>query len=250
MSFHGLPCWYELASPDPAGSCTFYTAVLGWDWTPVPMPGMTYHLAKTPSGNVAGMMAAEPGQPAAWTIYTAVTDCDATAAQAQALGARVIVPPADIPGTGRFAILIDPQGAAFALLQPLPMEDGSVGPAFAPALNGHGNWQDLATPDPAAALAFYGALFGWTVARSVPMGPDMTYHVIAHGTQDIGGIFANGSQTTWKPYFRLPSASAAVAQIAALGGTVLHGPNEVPGGDFTCDARDPQGVLVAFTGAA
>jgi predicted enzyme related to lactoylglutathione lyase len=47
--------------------------------------------------------------------YFQVADCDASAAKAAALGARLMIGPQDIPTTGRFAILTDPQGAIFAL---------------------------------------------------------------------------------------------------------------------------------------
>ncbi len=73
------------------------------------------------------MMAAEAGMPLAWTFYIAVEDTDALVAKAAELGAKVIVPPTDIPDTGRFSILIDPQGAALAVLQPLT---GGSGGAF------------------------------------------------------------------------------------------------------------------------
>ena len=138
MSHHGMPCWYELASSDTAAAQQFYAAVLGWSWTNSNTPGMEYLMASTATGMVAGMMKVEsPEQPVAWSFYTAVDDCDATAAKAQSLGAKLIVPPADIPGTGRFAVLIDPQGAGFAILQPLP---GGQGGAFDQKQTGHGNW--------------------------------------------------------------------------------------------------------------
>ena len=202
--FHGLPCWYELASTDCDPSQAFYSAVLGWTWTDSGMPGMTYMIAKADDVMVAGVMPAMPGQPVAWSIYFAVNDCDATVAQAAGLGAKVIVPPTDIPNTGRFAILLDPQGAAFAVLQPLPT-DGSGGQAFDQQKMGHGNWHDLVTSDPAAALEFYGTLFGWTISRSMQMGPDMTYHLIARAGLEIGGAFtAPGAPPFWTPYFGVP----------------------------------------------
>lgn len=246
--FHGLPCWYELASPDTAGAQGFYEKVLGWSWADSGTPGMTYVIASIGGTMVAGMMRTEPGQPAAWSVYFAVDDCDATVAKAEGLGAKVIVPPNDIPNTGRFAVLCDPQGAGFALLQPLP---GGSGGAFDQQKPGHGNWQELVTPDPKAALAFYGALFGWTESRAVPMGPEMTYHIIAREGQDIGGTCAlPGAAPQWKPYFAVVSAKGAVDAVVAAGGRVLHGPDEVPGGAFTLQIADAQGIPLALVGPA
>ena len=50
-----------------------------------------------------------------------MSDCDGSAALAENLGATLVMKPMDIPGTGRFAILRDPAGAAFAILKTLPM---------------------------------------------------------------------------------------------------------------------------------
>lgn len=248
MSSHGLPCWYELASDNVDAAKAFYAGLLGWSWTDSGMPGMTYLLASAGETMVAGLFKADPGMPAAWQTYFAVDNADTTAAEATALGATVIVPPTDIPGTGRFSVMIDPQGAAFAILQPSP--DGESG-AFDQQKMGHGNWHELVTADTGTALTFYGKLFGWTISRSMPMGPDSSYHIIARGGVDIGGCFAMaGAAPFWKPYFGTPSANAAKASVTALGGHVLHGPDEVPGGAFTLQITDPQGVTFALVGPA
>ncbi len=246
---HGLPCWYELSSRDTAAAKRFYAALFGWAWADMPMgPDAVYGIASLGSAHIAGLMPAVEGQPAGWSIYFAVTGCDATVAQAQGLGAQVLVPPTDIPGTGRFAVLVDPQGAGFALLQPLP---GDSGAAFDQAREGHGNWHELVTPDPQAALAFYGALFGWTETRAVPMGPEMTYHVFARDGVDIGGTCAiSGWAPAWKPYFGTGSTKKAIETVTDAGGKVLHGPDEVPGGAFTLQIADAEGLTLALVGPA
>ena len=71
----------------------------------------------------AGMLKLTPemgDMPPFWMPYFMVTDCDASAARAKQLGGRLHRPPADIPGTGRFAIVGDPQNAGFALFTPAP----------------------------------------------------------------------------------------------------------------------------------
>jgi predicted enzyme related to lactoylglutathione lyase len=52
-----------------------------------------------------------------WLVYFGSADVDADAEKAAETGATVVVPPMDIPGTGRFAVLVDPQGAAFAIFK-------------------------------------------------------------------------------------------------------------------------------------
>jgi predicted enzyme related to lactoylglutathione lyase len=56
------------------------------------------------------------GMPPAWISYVTVDDTDATAQQAEKLGGKVMMPPRDIPEVGRIAVLVDPQGAAIAII--------------------------------------------------------------------------------------------------------------------------------------
>lgn len=244
--FHGSPCWYELASPRPASVEAFYASLLGWSWAEAGAPGMPYRIASLQGVGVAGMMQARPGQPEGWSIYIAVDNCATCLDRAEDLGAEVCLGPTEIPGTGTIAALRDPQGAAFNILQPLP---GAQGSAFDQSRPGHGHWQDLVTPDPEAALEFYMALFGWTVPRSMAMGPGMTYHLIARQGQDIGGTFAPASPGAfWRPYFGVPSITAAAKSVTFAGGSVLRGPDPVPGGVFTLQVADPEGAAFALVG--
>ncbi len=248
QSLHGMPCWYELSASDLGGAKAFYGKVMDWAVADSGTPGMQYWIARAGDAMVAGMMKAENGQPLSWTIYFTVDNCDATAALAASLGATVIVPPADIPNTGRFAILIDPQGAGFGILQPLP---GGMGGAFDQQKPGHGNWHELIVPDPIKGLTFYSKLFGWSKSRTVEMGPDMTYHVFKLGDLDLGGSCTlPDAAPHWKPYFGITSAKAAIETVKAAKGKVLHGPDEVPGGAFTLQIEDTQGVRLALVGPA
>lgn len=242
MSHHGSPCWYELATPDLAAAHGFYNAVMGWQIADSGTPGMDYHVAKVGDTMVAGMMTTE-GQPTAWCIYFAVDSADTTFAAATAAGATGIVPPTDIPGTGRFAILLDPQGAGFAILQPAPGGQGS-----APGQGKAGTWNEIITSDPEAATKFYGDLFGWTVSNIMQMGA-ITYYILACNGTDIGDAFAMpGTPNQWKPYFAVASVKASAMAVTAAGGTVQRGPDQVPGGGYTVQIADPQGATLALFG--
>ena len=49
--------------------------------------------------------------------YVRVADCDASAERAKRLGAQIVVEPQDIPQVGRFAVLVDPTGAALGIIR-------------------------------------------------------------------------------------------------------------------------------------
>ncbi|MFN8159463.1 MAG: VOC family protein [Solirubrobacterales bacterium] len=113
--------WNELNTRDPEGARDFYGAALGWSSEDTePVEGMTYTEWHRGDGAlVAGMLDIRgrlPDEvPAHWLVYFAVADCDATVGRAKELGGTVAMEPMDLP-VGRFAVLVDPFGAHFAVI--------------------------------------------------------------------------------------------------------------------------------------
>ncbi len=122
---HGVPCWYELASADVGKSGAFLTALFGWTQKSKNAgTDAAYHEFFADEECVGGMLQMDErwqGAPAHYMTYFTVDDCDASVAQATALGGAVHVPPSDIPTVGRFSIVADPTGAMCALIK-LSME--------------------------------------------------------------------------------------------------------------------------------
>lgn len=119
----GALCWTELMTGDTTKAAKFYQSLAGWTSSAMPMPGMgEYTVFQRPDGqNAAGMMAFPPdmqGLPPHWMNYFQTADVDATTTKVTSLGGTVLVPPTPVPNVGRFAVYQDPQGAAFAVLQP------------------------------------------------------------------------------------------------------------------------------------
>jgi predicted enzyme related to lactoylglutathione lyase len=117
----GAFSWNELMTSDPEAALAFYTALLGWRTQKMPMPGGDYHVVKVGDVSVGGVMAipAEAkagGMPPNWGSYVTVADVDATARTAVELGGKVVHGPQDIPGVGRMAVIVDPQGAALSVI--------------------------------------------------------------------------------------------------------------------------------------
>jgi len=113
-------CWNELATRDTKKAGEFYSTVFGWTRDTQSFGPMEYTIFKNNERGNGGMFGITPemGQlPPHWLVYFAVDDCDAKVKQATELGAQVMKPADDIPGVGRFAILLDPQGAAFAFIK-------------------------------------------------------------------------------------------------------------------------------------
>lgn len=109
------------------------------------------------------------------------------------------------------------------------------------------SWSELMTSDPAAALEFYGELFGWH-ADPMPM-PEGDYHVLKVGDTAIGGIMqmpadpaANGMPPSWGCYVTVDDVDACAEKAVSLGGRVLMGPVDVPTVGRMAVIADPQGA--------
>jgi len=115
----GSFCWGQLNTSDTAKAEAYYKSLFGWGANTGSDGGMTYTEWQLNGTPIGGMMDLPPGAmaPSHWLAYFSVEDCNASAAKAQSLGAAVYVAPTDIPNTGRFAVLADPQGAVFAIFQ-------------------------------------------------------------------------------------------------------------------------------------
>jgi len=120
----GAFCWNELYTTDPRKAAEFYSGLFGWTRDARHMDFGEYVIFKNGNAQIGGMMqlAKEWGPvPPYWLVYFAVDDCDRTVEKAKGLGANAMMPPMDIENVGRFAVLTDPQRAAFAVIKLNPM---------------------------------------------------------------------------------------------------------------------------------
>jgi hypothetical protein len=121
---HGTFYWNELMTRDVEGAKKFYADTLGWSYDAMPMPGDsgTYWLATMdgePVGGILDISAPDFGQvPESWMAYIAVDDVDARVAKAVKAGAKLMKPVFDVPGVGRIAILLQPDGAGIGWMTP------------------------------------------------------------------------------------------------------------------------------------
>jgi hypothetical protein len=111
--------WNECCTRDAAAALAFYERVFGYTHETMTLdPQNPYYVLMKDGVARAGLMrVADPAAPPAWLPYVAVTDCDATAERARALGAQQLVAPRDIPDVGRFTVLMDPAGAVIAAIR-------------------------------------------------------------------------------------------------------------------------------------
>jgi predicted enzyme related to lactoylglutathione lyase len=248
--------WYELHTPDRAAAARFYEAVLKWTTQDSGDPNRKYsfvHVAETPIGGLLEKPAHTfaSGEKARWVGYLGVDNAHLFSKRVQEAAGVVHRPPEEIPGVGIFAVVGDPQGAIFTLFQPLP---GMTRPAQPePCTPGMPTWHELAATHWESEFDFYAGLFGWTKAHAVEMGPNAVYQIFAVGSEPIGGMMTlphAAQSAAWMFYFHVDNIEAAVDRVKQHGGTVLHGPAVVPGGQQVAQCLDTQGAAFGMFGPA
>jgi len=120
----GTLCWADLITTSQSAGAKFYSDLFGWKvefGDEDPAHGyMHIKAGEEFIGGVPPEKFMPPGVPPHWMLYIYVADCDAYFKKATDAGGRSHMAPTTMEGVGRFAIVADPQGAAFAIFQPLP----------------------------------------------------------------------------------------------------------------------------------
>jgi uncharacterized protein len=114
----GSLVWNEAAVDDPQAARSFYTAVFGFHFDEVEGAGgyTTFGIDDRPLGGLGGHQA---GSPKGWTACFSVTSTDAAVAAVEKGGGKTTMAAQDTP-YGRFAVVEDPWGAPFSVMQELP----------------------------------------------------------------------------------------------------------------------------------
>jgi predicted enzyme related to lactoylglutathione lyase len=116
---HGSISWSELITSDVPAAKKFYGQLFGWTFEDMPVEESTYTVVTANDDEIAGIMPfppEAPPMPPNWGLYITVDNVDAVAEQATGLGAKIAMPPRDIPEVGRFCVLQDPQGAFVSII--------------------------------------------------------------------------------------------------------------------------------------
>jgi predicted enzyme related to lactoylglutathione lyase len=116
---HGAFSWNELTTRDTKAARKLYGTLLGWQFQDMDMGESTYTVINVSGQGMGGITGVPPnaqGMPPAWGGYVTVDDVDAVVAGVAGLGGRVLLAPTDIPTVGRFATIMDPQGATLSLI--------------------------------------------------------------------------------------------------------------------------------------
>jgi uncharacterized protein len=219
----GTPTWIDLGIPDLERAMVFYGALFGWDFEVGPSEQMRSTRCLL-GGRAVAALAENPDSEATafwWNLYLATADCDATARRVAEAGGTLVLEPMEVPDQGRMAIVKDPVGAQFGLWE----GRGFVG---CQVVNEPGSLvrNDLITPDPEPARAFYATVFGFTLDANQDLpGFDFTFLRRPDG-HEVGGVMGlpEAPSSSWSTTFEVADTDAVVARAAQAGG--VPGPAE------------------------
>lgn len=244
--------WYELTTTDLDAAEAFYTAVVGWRAEPFENAAASprYVVVNAGDRGVGGLTtlpdeAAKMGVPAAWMGYFPTKDINGSVDALQKAGGVVDRPVYEVPGVGRFAVVADPQGAAFMFLEP----NGPDQPPVPLNTPGHVGWHELYTTDWQQAFDFYSGQFGWVKDQPFDMELMGIYQLFSVDGVVSGGMMNKPEQIpnpVWLFYFNVAAIDDAAKRVVDNGGKIVMGPMEVPNGQWIVQCTDPQGAYFAL----
>lgn len=239
----GTPCWIDLATTDPEAATAFYTGLFGWTGEDLGAEAGHYVILRKEGKDVAALYRPDSLQgPPQWNTYIAVAGLDDATARVDPAGGCVAIPPFDVMGLGRMAVVKDPMGAFVALWEP----GGHIGSRL---VNEPGAlcWNELITSDRDRAAAFYGMLFGWS-SRTDQLGP-LSYTEFKNGAHSVAGMMEMlAVPPHWGVYLAVDDTDAAIARASELGGSVMRPPMDLPVGRMAT-LCDPQGGTFSVVAA-
>lgn len=241
----------DIAVPEHDREVRFYSRVLTTGETPL----WREDLMNNQGAPVIGLGAASPDYgdlPLQWMPHIQVADVAASASRALELGGRELMHGKDEDGNSQWAVLCDPNGAAFGLIPVIPPEAIPVieNPA---AIAGCIAWLDLTVENADATRDFYKAVVGWSI-HNVEMKdgdtPYSDYNMLGSDGSDAAGVCHarggnQGLPPVWLIYLPVGDLAESLRRVREEGGTVIK--------ETTTDSdhayaviRDPLGVCLAL----
>jgi predicted enzyme related to lactoylglutathione lyase len=261
MSHDIVPCVggilsADIAVPEHERETSFYSHVLSTGDNPFWRVDLMNNLGMPIIG--LGERVPEYAQlPLQWMPHIQVADIAVSVDRAIALNGRELMHGKDDDGTSQWAVLLDPNGAAFGLIPVVPAEavappEGASSDAAARA--GSISWLDLTVPDASATRDFYQEVVGWTV-QDVEMedaGESYADYIMlgADGNAAAAICHARGSNLDlppiWMIYLPVDDLAESLIRVRDGGGKVVHGSQGADGENSIAVIQDPVGVCLAL----
>lgn len=243
----------DIAVPDHAQEVRFYSRVLTTGDTPLWRDDLMNNLGMP----IIGLgernedFAALPRQ---WMPHIQVVDVATSVQHTLDLGGRVLMHHKDENGISQWAVLLDPNGAAFGIIPVLP--DEAIPPVDAVPM-GRIAWLDLTVPDAAATRDFYQQVVGWSVEHVEMNDGDDRYHdynmLGGDGAPAAGICHTRGVNQelppVWMLYLPVDDLAESLRRVEDEGGKIIKAIRGNDGEQAYAMIQDPVGVYFALVPA-
>lgn len=106
---------FQIVSKAPDDTAKFYAGLFEWKIDTSNPLGYRQIDTGSAAGIQGGIWPAPPQAGSFVQLFVAVEDVKASVTKAQALGAKLLIPPTTLPDGGEMAVLLDPHGMSFAV---------------------------------------------------------------------------------------------------------------------------------------
>jgi len=226
-SLPGKIIWHELITDTPAESEAFYSELFGWEFESIgigfgSVASENYKLIRHKGRLIGGLIDQNQLDTdediSQWVVLMSTDDIDRAVGIVAADGGTVFTPPTVLADRGKIAVVADPQGALFALLETKDGDPLDREPQLFEFL-----WNELWTDDAVAATAFYRRLVGYDLEEE-SITDSYSYQFLSVDGVPRAGILTNPIDDLaplWSTYVRVEDPEAITARVEALGGRVL-----------------------------
>ena len=251
----------DIAVPEHEREMRFYSRVLGTGANPL---WREKDLMNNLGMPIIGLGARSPEYahlPLQWMPHIQVADVAAGVERALDLGGSAPMHARDGSGKSQWAVLVDPNGAAFGIIPVVPAEAISAGlgagsrGAAAPV--GRIAWLDLTVSDASATRDFYGQVVGWSV-QDVEMedgrGRYADYNMLGEDGNPAAGIchargVNAGLPPVWMIYLPVADLAESLRRVPDEGGRIIRTMGGEGGKYVYAAIQDPVGAYFALTQA-
>jgi predicted enzyme related to lactoylglutathione lyase len=244
----------DIAVPEHERELAFYSRVLTTGENPLWREDLMNNLGIP----IIGLGERKPEYadlPLQWMPHIQVVDVGASVGRALARGGREVMHQQDEHGHSQWAVLLDPNGAAFGLIPVVPPEAmPPIGEGSSPDAMGRIAWLDLTVPDAPATRDFYQAVVGWSV-QDVEMEDAgekyADYALCASDGDAVAGVchargVNQGLPAVWMIYLPVGDLAQSLARVEEHGGEVVEARKGSDGAFAYAVIRDPVGVCLAL----
>jgi uncharacterized protein len=219
----GKVVWHDLLTNTPQQSQKFYSELFGWEFESIGTAKGAYYLIRSQGQLVGGMVDTNKlgvkDNISQWIAVLSVTDIENAVAEVAAQGGIVLTPPTNLASRGILAVIEDPQGAFFALLQ-----THSGDPVNSEPRPGSFLWDELWTRDVKASTSFYQAVLGYEREDDAFADSERSYSVFKSQGVNRAGILHHpfpDVRPVWANYLWVDDPSSVTARVERLDGKIL-----------------------------